>query len=91
MKEYLPLGSVVLLNNGVKKVMIYGRRQIDSSTGVERDYLACLYPEGNLRKEFTYLFNHSDIREIVFRGFSDSEELAHLRLLSQVPGPKTGG
>ena len=28
MKKYKPLGSVVLLKNGTKRVMIYGRKQI---------------------------------------------------------------
>lgn len=36
MKKYKPLGSVVLLKNGTKRVMIYGRKQILASTG---DYL----------------------------------------------------
>ena len=33
MKKYKPLGSVVLLKNGTKRVMIYGRKQILASTG----------------------------------------------------------
>jgi hypothetical protein len=83
MKEYLPLGSVVLLNNGFKKVMIYGRKQRLQPQNTEYDYIACLYPEGNLRKEFTYLFNESDINEIVFRGFTDSDEYAYLQNLAK--------
>ena len=48
MKKYKPLGSVVLLKNGTKRVMIYGRKQILASTGELFDYVACLYPEGNI-------------------------------------------
>ena len=47
MDKYLPIGSVVLLKNGRKKIMIYGRKQMHVETGEEWDYLACLYPEGN--------------------------------------------
>ena len=28
----LPIGSIVLLKDGVKKVMIYGRKQLDTET-----------------------------------------------------------
>ena len=51
MKNYLPIGSVVLLNEGNKKLMIYGRRQLDSSRKLF-DYIACLYPEGNISDDF---------------------------------------
>ena len=33
MDKYLPIGSVVLLKNGTKRVMIYGRKQIHIETG----------------------------------------------------------
>lgn len=32
MKEYLPIGSVVLLKKGTKKIMIYGRKQTMAET-----------------------------------------------------------
>jgi len=48
MKKYLPIGSIVLLKNGNKKIMIYGRRQIQVTSGKIFDYVACFYPEGNV-------------------------------------------
>jgi hypothetical protein len=74
MERYLPLGSVVVLVEGKKTIMIYGRKQIHASSGVEYDYVACLYPEGNLNDEFTYLFNHDQIDRILFTGFSDDAD-----------------
>lgn len=74
MKEYLPLGSIVLLENGEKRIMIYGRRQKAVKTGQVFDYVACLYPEGNISEEYTYLFNHADIKEVIFKGYSDEDE-----------------
>lgn len=76
MKYYLPIGSVVLLHNGKKKVMIYGRRQVRNGEKLEYDYIACLYPEGNINDNHRYLFNHEDIETVVFRGYSDAEEEA---------------
>ena len=84
MKALLPIGSIVLLKNGEKKIMIYGRRQLAVNTSEEYDYVACLYPEGNINEEFTYLFNHSDIREVVHEGYSDEEDKIFLENLYSV-------
>lgn len=76
MVEYLPIGSVVRLVNGTKRIMIYGRRQLNAETGVMYDYVACFYPEGNINAQFTFMFNHSDIEEVIFRGYTDEEDKA---------------
>lgn len=83
MKKYLPIGSVVLLNNGTKRVMIYGRKQLAADNGEEYDYVACLFPEGNISEEFTFLFNHDNIKEVVFTGLSDEEEENFQKLLNE--------
>lgn len=83
MKEYLPLGTVVVLKNGQKKIMIYGRKQISIKTKVEYDYIACLYPEGNINNDYRYLFNNEDIEKVFFRGYSDTEEERFLDLLNK--------
>ena len=75
MNELLPLGSIVILENGEKKIMIYGRKQIATKNQQTYDYVACLYPEGNINDEYTYLFNHADIKEIIFKGYSDEDEV----------------
>ena len=85
MKQYLPIGSVVLLKNGKKRVMIYGRRQrrvVDVDK--EYDYLACLYPEGNIDEDYMYLFDEDSIDEVVFRGYSDAEAEAFVQALNAV-------
>ena len=82
MEKLLPLGSIVLLENGEKRIMIYGRRQRATVNNEEYDYVACLYPEGNISEEFTYLFNHSDIREVIHTGFTDEEDEAFLQYLA---------
>lgn len=74
MKDYLPIGSVVMLQGGQKRVMIYGRKQIQKETQKEWDYIGCLYPEGNISEEYMYLFNHENIEKVYFLGFQDEEE-----------------
>jgi len=76
MKKYLPIGSVVLLIDGEKTIMIFGRKQMAAESNEIYDYVACLYPEGNISDEYTYLFNHSDISEVVFKGYVNDEEIA---------------
>ena len=83
MKFYLPIGTVVLLKNGKKKVMIYGRRQRRITEEKEYDYIACLYPEGNIGVDYMYLFNHEDIDTVVYRGYSDADEEAYVGELNK--------
>ena len=81
--ELLPIGSIVLLKDGEKRLMINGIKQTEvSGDGKEYDYLGVLYPEGHIGEQFQYLFNHDDINEIVFRGYEDEERKEFLTKLS---------
>ncbi len=74
MKDYLPVGSVVLLKNGKKKLMVIGIKQrVPGEEMKEYDYMGLLYPEGYLTKELVYMFDHEDIAEVIFRGYHDAE------------------
>jgi len=84
-KDLLPIGSIVLLKDGEKRLMINGIMQSDANgTGQEYDYLGILYPEGHIGEQFQYLFNHEDINEIIFRGFEDHERVEFLEKLSNL-------
>jgi len=81
--ELLPIGSIVLLEGGEKRLMVCGVKQSDASgAGKEYDYMGVLYPEGHLGDGFQYLFDHSDIAHIVFRGYEDAERTDFLAKLS---------
>jgi len=73
-KKLLPLGSVVLLNGGKKRVMICGRMQTRVQDNTMFDYSACLYPEGIIDPKKLYLFNNEDIDMVYFVGMQDTEE-----------------
>lgn len=84
-KDLLPVGSIVLLKDGEKKLMINGIMQNDAGdTGKNYDYLGVLYPEGHIGEGFQYLFNHEDIDEIIFRGFEDTERVEFLEKLANL-------
>lgn len=82
-KDLLPIGTIVLLKEGEKRLMIDGVMQTDTGgNGDNYDYLGVLYPEGRIGDEFQYLFNHEDIETIIFRGFEDEERTEFLERLS---------
>ena len=82
-KDLLPIGSIVLLKGGEKRIMINGIMQNDAGgTGKNFDYLGILYPEGHIGEGFQYLFNHEDIQEIIFRGYEDEERTEFIKKIS---------
>lgn len=74
MKDFLPLGSVVVLKEGKKKIMICGRFQRNVTTQQIYHYSACLYPEGIVNPKELYLFNNDDIDRVYYMGMQDPEE-----------------
>ena len=81
-KKYLPIGSVVILKNGKKRLMITGYAQIDLNLKDKvYDYAGCLYPEGVISTKNTLLFNHEDIAQIFAIGYSDDEQKAYNKKL----------
>ena len=72
-QELFPIGSVVKLRNGIRPLMIFGIKQTNLETNEEYDYIGVLYPEGNMGEGTQFLFNHSDIDQIFYRGYEDEE------------------
>lgn len=84
-KDLLPIGSIVRLHDGEKRLMIIGIMQSDASgNGKEYDYLGILYPEGHIGDQFQYLFNQEDIEEVIFRGFEDDKRVEFLNKLTNL-------
>lgn len=71
----LPIGSVVLVGNSTKKVMIIGVCQ-KSSDGRIFDYSGVVYPEGFLDPKKMFLFNNEQITQVYALGYQDAEQLA---------------
>lgn len=73
--EYLPLGSVVILNGGIQKLIIVARGLQIKYGGEDKffDYGASQYPEGIVGDKMAY-FNHDAIRKVVFEGYSDDDD-----------------
>ena len=76
LNDLLPVGSVVLLKEAIKKLMIIGVLQTvrrDEEITNNYDYMGVLYPEGFLNLESVMLFNHEQINDVVFRGYENPE------------------
>ena len=69
----LPIGTVVLLKNATKRLMIIGVCQ-KNREGVIWDYSAVIYPEGYMSADKTIMFNNEDIDKIYAMGYQDAEQ-----------------
>ena len=82
-KEYLPIGSVVLLKGAKQKLMITGFYIKAEGVDTIFDYSGCLYPEGIISSQENGVFNHDQIEQVFFRGYQDDEEIAFKNALYQ--------
>ncbi len=82
-KDYLPIGSVVLLKGGEKRIMICGRIQTRAGEDHIYDYSACYYPDG-VDSSRMFFFDSDAIEKVFFIGFQDPEELAYQEALSNL-------
>jgi len=82
MTKFYPIGTVVTLLGGTIPIMIYGRLQFRADSEDIFDYVACLYPEGNIGDEYNVFFNHGDIETVHFVGYETPEEEKMLILIN---------
>lgn len=82
-EEFLPVGSVVVLKGGTKRIMIIGVKQKDLSTDKVYDYLAVPYPEGYVNAEYTFFIEHNAIEKVFFRGYEDEERQVFISKLAE--------
>jgi len=76
-EKFLPIGTVVMLKGGSKRLMISGFCAIEGKNQGEKkmwDYSGCLYPEGFLSSTQTCLFDHEQIETVYHYGLADEEE-----------------
>ena len=95
-KDLLPIGTIVLLKGGKKRVMIIGIKQISYEEGGsyhEYDYAGVLYPEGNISNDKQILFDQEDLDCIFFKGYADEDRKDFINALTiledNIGGKKT--
>ena len=85
-EKFLPIGTVVMLKNGSKRVMITGFCAVENGKKTKIwDYSGCIYPEGFLDSSKTCLFDHEQIEKIYHIGLEyDEEEKAFKEKLNEL-------
>lgn len=86
-KKFLPIGTVVLIKDAKKRVMITGfcaEAQNDNSKKMY-DYCGVVYPEGVISMDQLCLFNHNQIAKIYHLGlYKDYEQREFNKKLHQL-------
>lgn len=83
-EKYLPIGSVVLLKEGKKRLMITGYAIIDTvNKNKIYDYCGCIYPVGIITTDQTLLFNHEDIKSVYAIGYKDEDYEEHVKKIKE--------
>ena len=75
-EKFLPIGTVVLLKNGNKKVMITSYLIFPTGEAKKQemyDYGGCTFPEGVIDSKIGIGFNHDQIQEVCHMGFENDE------------------
>jgi len=81
--KYYPIGTVVILKGGNRPLMIYGRKQIQEKSNVIWDYVACLYPEGNISDKYIFFFQNEEIEKVLYYGYESQYEEKMQELLNE--------
>ena len=84
--KFLPIGTVVLLENGTKRVMITGYLIYSRSSEKKKlfDYGGCVFPEGVIDSNNNLGFNHDQIKEIIHMGLENEEETDFINSLNAI-------
>lgn len=91
MKErFLPIGTVVLLKDATSPLMItsycvYSKNDASDSNQKKEvfEYGACSFPEGVLDPEKVFVFNHNQIKEILYPGYENDAQKEFARIISE--------
>ncbi|WP_027438591.1 DUF4176 domain-containing protein [Lachnospira multipara] len=81
----LPIGSVVLVSDMKKKLMIVGFCQKGGhDPNAVWDYTGVLFPEGYYDSENMFLFNNDQISQIYALGYQDEEQIKFIEKAEQI-------
>lgn len=85
MKKLLPIGSIVRLEDNFKsKLLIIGRGVKNKNEDYKIwDYVGCPVPAGIQSDTSLVFFDQNQIKQIVFIGLQDEEEIAYSFMLSK--------
>ena len=82
----LSIGTVVLLKEAKKRLMVIGYYPSSMKDGEEvtYDYTGCLFPEGIVNPTKALVFNHEDVDKVYFYGLMDDEQVEFIDKMEKV-------
>ena len=81
--SFLPVGSVVLLKDAKRPVVIIGFSVIEKGERKVWDYLGCAYPVGVVGTDKNLLFQRNQIEKIISKGYEDEECKKFLKMMQE--------
>ncbi len=80
--KFLPVGSIVNIKNINKPIIITGFLSMEYNNAFNVfDYCGYTYPEGQLKSEHSFKFNHNDIIDVIYKGYvSESHDILNKNL-----------
>ena len=84
--KLLPIGTVVMLKESTKRVMIIGILQLQKKENGDKiwDYSGVYYPEGYMGPDKTFLFNHDQVEKVYALGYQDDEAFSFEEKINKV-------
>ena len=71
--KFLPLGSVVLLKDAKRPIVVIGYTVVEEGNTEIWDYLGCAYPIGVIDPGKNLLFQRNQIEKVLHTGYTDDE------------------
>lgn len=77
-ERFLPIGTIVILKDGTRKIMITSYLIISGGKDTTKeqkmfDYGGCPYPAGIIESSYAVGFNHNQIDKVIHMGHIDDE------------------
>jgi hypothetical protein len=80
--KFLPIGTVCLLKGASRYVMITGFLPVSLDRKKRMfDYNGCPYPYGIMSTDRNMVFNHEQIKEVIFMGYVNADANEFLQTL----------
>lgn len=87
--KVLPVGTVVLLKDANKRLMIIGYQRMKELGGKIYDYCGCVYPEGFTGPDAAAIFDHEQIDRIIAMGFQNPAQAEFSEKLKEIIAKRT--
>lgn len=84
MNNFLPIGTIVLLKDSTKKILIIGYLPQEGKDSTVFDYSGVPFPEGLIDSKKILLFNHKQIEKICHNSLIDMEVIDVINKVKEV-------